>query len=107
MDAETIALIESTARHAAKEAVAGTLTSLGIDASNPIDTQHDMAALRELRTLVEDVEFQKDMLHIRKWRMTLDRVQAKGVITLVGLMIVAFAGVAWLGIQQLIINKGG
>lgn len=86
MDDKTIALMEKIASEAAQQAVDGTLISLGIDRNRPLEAQHDMLALRELRGLVDDPEFQSDLLYLRKFRKTLDSIQVRGVTAAVGMV---------------------
>lgn len=64
------------------------LIGLGLDIDDPISMQKDMAALRELRELIESEEFKKDMLHLRKWRKAMDSVESKGFLAAIGLVIV-------------------
>lgn len=99
MDAQTQALMREIANEAAVAAVAQTLTSLGVDQRHPISVQKDMAALRELRELIEDPETQADLMHLRKWRKTMERVQSKGILTLVGLLITGACAAVWIGLQ--------
>lgn len=49
-------------------AVHSTLTTLGFDVSNPIETQKDIISLRELRVEKDDDETQKDKFFIRELR---------------------------------------
>lgn len=91
---EIQALMRSMAQEAADEAVKRTLLTLGIDPDNPIQAQRDMATLRELRELVESEEFQKDLLHLRRWRKTMDGVERKGILAALGLMCVG--GIAFI-----------
>lgn len=92
MDQETQALMKQMAEDAADVAVRKTLISLGTDPANPIEAQKDMAALRELRLLIDDPETQKDLLHLRRWRKTMDTVESKGFMAAVSL--VCFGGIA-------------
>lgn len=86
MDRETQALMEKMAEEAAQAAVKQTLLTLGIDPEDPLEAQKDMATLRELRGLVDDEEFQRDMLHLRQWRKTMDQVRSKGMIAALGMI---------------------
>lgn len=72
---------------AAKAAVEETLIKLGIDVSNPIKAQQDFMVLREVGKLVMDSEFRKDMELLRTWRMAINDVKSKGLITLVGIIV--------------------
>lgn len=75
------------AEAAAKAAVEETLVKLGIDVSNPIKAQQDFMVLREVGKLVMDSEFRKDMERLRTWRMALNDVKSKGIVTLVGILV--------------------
>lgn len=79
--------IRMIAEAAAKAAVEETLIKLGIDVSNPIKAQQDFMVLREVGKLVMDSEFRKDMEHLRTWRMAINDVKSKGIITLVGIIV--------------------
>lgn len=72
---------------AAKAAVEETLVKLGIDVSNPIKAQQDFMVLREVGKLVMDSEFRKDMELLRTWRMAINDVKSKGIVTLVGILV--------------------
>lgn len=83
-DENTRALMADIADEAAKRAVERTLLTMGVDPNNPLETQRDMAALRELRELMESDEFQNDLLHLRRWRKAVDGVEGKGAIAAIG-----------------------
>ena len=104
MDPETKALIEQTADHAADRAVLRAFTTLGFDPGDPLSAQRDMAALRGLRTLFEDPEFQADMVRWRSWRKSLDKAQSKGIITIVGIVITGLIALMVLGVQQILVK---
>ena len=86
MDAETQALMQQMAETAARTAVQQTLLTFGIDPTQPLEAQKDMAALRELRELVDDDEFQKDQIHLRRWRKTMESIESRGVLAAMGLL---------------------
>lgn len=100
MDQETRVIVERVAQEAAHEAVTATLTSLGVDAQDPLEAQRDFAALRELRTLVESKETQADLMHLRKWRLAMEQVQTKGILAVVGVIISAGLALLWVGLRQ-------
>lgn len=75
------------AEAAAKAAVEETLISLGIDARDPIQAQKDFMALREVSKLIIDPEFRRDMEHLRSWRLAVNEVKAKSLLTLVGILL--------------------
>lgn len=91
--------LEALAASAAEKAVSSMLTSLGIETKDPIKAQRDFAALRELRQLVDDDEFQKDMAHLRSWRRATEDVRAKTLVAVIGLLITGAAAAFWLGIK--------
>ncbi|KFH18445.1 hypothetical protein ELZ19_07020 [Brucella abortus] len=102
MDQATKIIMERTAEEAAEKAVAKAMTSLGIDHANPLEAQRDMQALRELRDMVADEDFQKDMMHLRRWRKAMEGVQNKGFLTVVGILVAGGCAAIWLGFQQII-----
>lgn len=73
------------ADRAANSAVHDTFVRLGLDPDRPIEAQKDFAAMRELRLLVADEEWQKDQIHIRRWRKTMDSAQSKGFTAIIGM----------------------
>lgn len=85
-DERIYAIIEKISLEVSMAAVKQTLVSLGIDHRDPIGAQKDMAALRELRILHSDKEFQKDLAQLRALRASLDQVKLKGFIAAVGLL---------------------
>lgn len=103
---ETKALIKQVAQEAAEQAVSNALTRLGFDDASPIEVQKDMAALREMRGLIEDPEVQADLTHLRRWRRTMDAVQSRGVLTVITLLITGAAATFWLGFKN-ILRAGG
>lgn len=78
------------------------LVSLGMDPEYPLEVQKDMAALRELRNLLDDQEFQRDMLHLRKWRKSMDSVQSKGLLAIVGMIVAGGIATLWIGFKDLL-----
>ena len=84
----TTALTKDEARDIAREAVRETLVSLGVDVADPIKAQRNMAALRELADMTDDAEFQRDMVHLRKWRKNMEAVESRGVVAAVGFVLV-------------------
>ena len=98
-ESTTELLIRQVAEETAQRAVASTLITLGVDIENPLETQQDMAALRELRELVRDEEFQKDLAYIRSWRLAMSKIQNKGILTLVGVIIAGLCAVVWAGLR--------
>lgn len=89
-------------REAVGSAVKQTLTTIGIDMTDPIKTQEQMAALRDIAKMLDDDEFKKDLAHVRRWRQSVDKVSDVTVRTAVGVLITGFFGLivfavkAWL-----------
>ncbi len=75
---EVEALLREIARDAACQAVERTLIAHGIDPENPL-------------------EFQKDMLHLREWRLRIERIQDKSLMTIVVIIIGVLAAALGLG----------
>lgn len=92
-------LIRQVADEAARRAVETTLITLGIDHANPLETQQDMAALRELRELVHDEEFRQDLAYVRSWRLAMCTIQSKGILTIVGLIVAGLCAAVWAGVR--------
>lgn len=63
-----------------RTAVEQTLITMGMDASDPLQLQADMAFIRELRE-------------------TSEKVKSRGLFVLVGLLVTAFCSAIWLGIK--------
>ena len=97
--------LKTVVEEAANDAVHQTLTSLGIDLNHPIDTQTQMAALRELSKLASDKEFQADLIHLRKWRLSMDTAQKIGFRTIITMLFTGLVTAIGLGLMQ--IFKGG
>lgn len=78
---EVEALLKEIALDAAKQAVEHTLILHGIDPENPL-------------------EFQKDMLHLREWRLRAERIQEKGLMTITVIVITGIAVMIWVGFKS-------
>ena len=65
---------------AVRLAVQETLVTLGMDATNPLGLQKDMAFMRELRE-------------------TSEKVKSRGLLVLVGILVAALTGAMWLGFK--------
>ena len=96
------ALVKRVAEDAAEKAVRDVLTQLGIDPHNPLSSQQDFAALREVRALVGNPEFQADLMHLRKWRLSVESVQSKGLLTVVGIIVSGATAALWLGFRSIV-----
>lgn len=65
------------------DAVVEAMSTLGIDARNPMDVQRDMQFLRELRE-------------------TSERVKQRTIFVLVGILVTGIAAATWLGLKGLL-----
>jgi hypothetical protein len=98
MDAESRLMMQQVAEETAKKTVSETLTRLGVDHQHPIEIQKDFATLRELRVLIEDPEVQADLLHLRRWRVTMNAVESKGVLVGIGMAILGLGVLVYMGV---------
>lgn len=89
-------------REAVGSAVKETLTTLGIDANDPIKTQEQMVALRDIAKMLEDEEFKKDLAHVRRWRQSVDKVSDVGIRTAIGVIVTGFLGFLLFALKALI-----
>lgn len=102
MDEQTQIVIRQVADQAARQAIKDVLTALGIDPDNPIEAQRDMATLRLMRDTLVDEDYQRDMLHLRRWRKSMDSVTDKGTLAIVGALTSGLLAALWLGLQELL-----
>jgi len=79
-DAATKALINDAAERAAEKTVTRTMTSLGVDMSDPLTVQRDMQFLRAMRE-------------------TWHSAKAKGLLVAMGLMVTGFFSFFWEAIK--------
>lgn len=78
---EVQALMREIAQDAARQAVERTLTAHGIDPEKPF-------------------EFQKDMVHLREWRLRVERLQDRSLSTIVVILIGCAAAAIGLGFKS-------
>lgn len=97
LDDRARTVLEQIASNAARQAVRDTLVTLGVDPAHPITVQRDFAALSEVRSLLEDKEFQADLAHLRQWRLTVSGVQSKGMLAMVGILVSGVIGLLVMG----------
>lgn len=93
---------EEAAHKTANKVVREILVTLGIDTSDPIAIQKDMAALREIRELVADKDFQSDMAHVRAWRESMEAAKSRSFLAIIALITTGAAGALWIGFKELI-----
>lgn len=78
---ETITLTKEQLRELMHETVIDTLTKIGLQADNPIETQ-------------------KDFQHLRDFRTTTEAVKRKSILMLVGLLFSGIGAAIWLGVKS-------
>jgi hypothetical protein len=91
--------MEVLAETVASKVVEEMLIKLGIDHSHPLEVQHDFLALREVRTLLTNKEFQADLSQLRKWRQAMESGTSKGVLAVVALLISGIAAIFVIGFK--------
>ena len=99
-------MVEHAARVAAEHVINETFMRLGINTLDPIEVQKDMAALRELRVLLAQTEFKKDLFWIRRTRTTLDTTRFRIMAGFFGIAVTTCAGVVSVGLKELLTNLG-
>lgn len=98
-DSQVKAMVQEAARIAAKEAVRDTLTTLGLDVSDPLEVQKDMASLREMRLLLKSEDFQKDLAQIRALRTSGSFIRTAAGKSIITIVITGVLGLFWFGVQ--------
>lgn len=92
--------VHSVAHAAAKTAVEETLMSIGVNTKDPIAAQQSFAALRNLVNVFSDAEFQADLSHLRQWRVSVNQVRSKGLLTAIGLAVTGAAFLLAIGFKM-------
>lgn len=80
-DSDVVQLTEGRLRRIVKEGVTEALTTLGVDANDPI-------------------EMQKDFQHLRAWRLATAKIRMKAMLTVVGVIVVGACAAVWIGIAS-------
>lgn len=65
-----------------QKVIRSTLTALGLDISEPIELQRDFQALRD-------------------WRLSVESVKSKALITSIGIIVAGIAAALWLGFKSM------
>lgn len=88
------------AKTAAKEAVGEMMLHLGIDATNPLKTQAEFMAVRELAAMMKDEELLEDMAFIRRLRKTSDTIKDTTWKTIAKVVATTAVGIFVLGTKE-------
>lgn len=75
-DDQIAALVHSTAEEVAERTIKKMFVTFGIDVSNPMEMQQDMA-------------------HLRAWRTSVSTIKKQGLLTAVGIVTVGLLGLIW------------
>jgi hypothetical protein len=94
--------LSDLAEMAAERAVRAVLLQIGIDSADPLEAQKDFYLMRQVAHMAADSEFRKDMEHVRAWRMSMDSIKSKGILTAVGILMSGFLAALWMGFKQLL-----
>lgn len=78
---EVVTLTREEMRTLMTEAIKEAFKSLGVDANSPL-------------------EVQKDMAHLRRWRMAVDSASGTSFKVMITTLIAGLMGVLWLGLQN-------
>jgi hypothetical protein len=78
---EYVQLTKDELKDVVKDTVHETLTTIGIESDDPI-------------------EMQKDFSHLREWRITVQDVRKKGILTIVGLLVAGVVAFIWIGFKM-------
>lgn len=76
-------------RQLVEAAVEQTMLKLGVDISNP----------------EEIIQLQQDFQHLRKWRKTVNQIESKSILTIIGIFVTGVAAAVWLGFQKLVTGE--
>ncbi len=82
MDDKQVTLTESELKAVMTDAIVDALQRVGLDASKPI-------------------EVQKDMVHLRRWRLAVDGAQTTTFRAVFGILTAGVLGALWLGIKAM------
>ncbi len=93
--------IEDIAVRASRKTLDGAFISLGIDPSDPVKAQDDFAALRKMKEVFEDPEYQLDRAHLRKIRTYSERIANFSIAALISAVVGGIVTLLWAGYQML------
>ena len=83
-------LLEEVAERAAAKAVTDTFLRLGIR----VDTPDGI------------IEVQRDLMHLRDWRLAVNAVEKRGALLIFGALVSGFLAAVWLGFKAMVNGEG-
>lgn len=92
--------VQHIADRAASQAVKDMLTHLGIDASDPIRTQTEFQALRELAKLLKDEGIAADLAFARRLRTASETIKDATWRTIIRVVVTAAIGIFFIGTKD-------
>lgn len=75
------AIAKQVAECVSKNIARELMTQLGVDASNPM-------------------EMQKDFQHLRAWRLSMESVRSKSILTIVSIAVTGLAALIWMALTK-------
>jgi len=100
LDKETMEVLEKLAERAAEHAIKKVLLNLGIDTTNTLESQDTFAAMREVKDLIHDDDFRRDLYAIRDWRKGMADIKSKTLWAVISVILLGLATAAWQGIKE-------
>lgn len=95
-----VVAMKAVAKEAAKEAVQEVLQHIGVDTANPIRTQAEFAAMRELTVLMKDEAIVQDLEFLRRLRMVSETVRDTTWKTVAKVIVTFTLGIIALGTKD-------
>lgn len=91
--------VADIAERAAETTLRRLMLTIGIDMNDPLKAQSDFVVMREIGKLARDPEFRKDIEHTRAWRLALDSIKTKSVMTAIGIVVTGIMAVFAVGVR--------
>jgi hypothetical protein len=95
-----VGAMEAIAERAAKKAVQEVLQHIGVDTSNPIKTQAEFVAMRELTVLMKDEKIAADLEFLRRLRTASDGIRDTAWKTVAKVLVTALLGIFAIGTKD-------
>lgn len=78
------------------------LESMGFNVEDRLEMQRQMAAVRELTTMMSDENFKADLQHLRSWRLATEKAKTLSFSATLTMITAGILGALWLGIKELL-----